>query len=54
MKRNLNDMVVAGVCSGIARHFGIDPIWVRLAFVALGLSTVGTLILVYLILWALM
>jgi len=37
--RDPDDEVVAGVCSGIAAYFGIaDPLWVRIAFVALTVS----------------
>jgi phage shock protein PspC (stress-responsive transcriptional regulator) len=30
--RDPDDKVLGGVCSGLAYHFGIDPIWLRLAF----------------------
>jgi phage shock protein PspC (stress-responsive transcriptional regulator) len=30
--RDTDDKVLFGVCSGIAHHFGIDPLWLRLAF----------------------
>jgi phage shock protein PspC (stress-responsive transcriptional regulator) len=51
--RNPDDEVVAGVCSGIAAYFGItDPLWIRLAFVALTLMGFGTAIPLYIILWA--
>src|SRR3954453_8891382 len=32
--RDPGDRVVAGVCAGLARHFGIDPLVVRIAFIA--------------------
>ena len=32
MYRDPDDKVFFGVCSGLAYHFGIDPIWLRLAF----------------------
>jgi len=35
MRKNKNDVIFDGVCSGIARYFDIEPIWVRLMF-ALG------------------
>jgi phage shock protein PspC (stress-responsive transcriptional regulator) len=38
---------VFGVCSGIAKHFGIDPLIVRLGFVIGGFLSVGTAALVY-------
>jgi len=30
--RDTDDKVISGVCSGLAHHFGVDPIWLRLAF----------------------
>jgi phage shock protein C len=51
--RNTNDEMIAGVCSGIADYFNIDPVIVRLVFVLMALGG-GHGILVYLILWALM
>lgn len=48
--------VLGGVASGIAHYFGIDPIWIRLLFLALfvnvlfgGLS--GAVFITYIILW---
>jgi phage shock protein C len=41
------------VCSGIARHFNIDPTVVRIAFVA-SLFLPGPQILIYLVAWLLM
>lgn len=38
MEKNQNDKVLAGVCSGMAASFGVDPVIVRLLFV------VGTLV----------
>ena len=32
MYRDTDDKIFFGVCSGLAYHFGIDPIWLRLAF----------------------
>lgn len=52
--RNAEDEVIGGVCSGIAAYFGIqDPLWVRLAFIVIGLSG-GFGIPVYIILWAIL
>ena len=51
--RNMEDEVVSGVCSGIAAYFGVsDPLWIRLAFIILVASSVGFIIPLYLILWA--
>jgi phage shock protein PspC (stress-responsive transcriptional regulator) len=32
MYRDTDDKVFLGVCSGLSHHFGVDPIWLRLAF----------------------
>ncbi|QSH39309.1 DUF2807 domain-containing protein [Candidatus Kaiserbacteria bacterium] len=51
--RNVDDQIIAGVASGIASYFGIDPVFVRLTFViAIFLNGVG--ILAYLVLWLVM
>ena len=39
---------VFGVCSGIGRYFGIDPMWVRIGFAASTILGFGTFLLVYL------
>ncbi|SDQ22305.1 PspC domain-containing protein [Quadrisphaera sp. DSM 44207] len=45
--------VVAGVCAGLARRFGLSPFLVRLLFV-LSLVLPGTQVVVYAVLWVLM
>ena len=51
--RPSDDRIIAGVCSGIARRFNIDPTVVRIAFVA-SLFLPGPQILTYLVAWLLM
>ena len=48
--RDPDDHLVAGVCSGIANYFDVDPVWIRLAF---GLSAffAGSGLILYVILW---
>ena len=53
LTRPRNDRMIAGVCSGIGRRFGIDPTIVRIAFVA-SLLLPGPQILIYLAAWILM
>lgn len=48
--RDPDDKVAAGVCSGLAHHFGIDPLWLRLAF-GLSIFIGGFGIIIYFILW---
>lgn len=47
--RHPDDQVVAGVCSGLGAYFGIDPVWIRLAFV-FAVFSFGTGLLLYLVL----
>lgn len=47
--RDPDDKVIGGVCSGIGAYFGIDPIWLRLAF-AIAFFIFGTGFLFYLLL----
>jgi phage shock protein PspC (stress-responsive transcriptional regulator) len=50
--RNPDDMVIAGVASGIAAFIGVDALWVRLGFILLTFAT-GFGIVVYLVIWLL-
>lgn len=50
--RPLDDRWIAGVCSGLARRFGLSPSLVRLLFV-LSIFLPGTQVVLYLILWIL-
>jgi phage shock protein PspC (stress-responsive transcriptional regulator) len=45
--------MIAGVCAGLARRFGMTPLTVRLLFLV-SLLLPGPQILVYLVLWVLM
>jgi phage shock protein PspC (stress-responsive transcriptional regulator) len=48
--RNPDDKIIAGVASGIASYFGIDPVIPRLIF-ALVVLAGGSGILIYIIMW---
>jgi phage shock protein PspC (stress-responsive transcriptional regulator) len=50
--RPRDDRMIAGVCSGIARRFGIEPSIVRILFVA-SMLLPGPQILIYLAAWLL-
>jgi len=50
--RDTDHAMIAGVASGIAKYVGIDPLWVRLAFVALTFAGASG-ILIYILLWVL-
>ena len=47
--RSKQDRKIAGVCGGIARYFEVDPSLVRLAWVLGTIASVGTGVLVYLV-----
>ncbi|MFA4982897.1 MAG: PspC domain-containing protein [Candidatus Micrarchaeia archaeon] len=47
--RSNSEKLLGGVCGGMAEYFGVDPIIIRLIFVALGLMGPG--ILLYIIAW---
>ena len=51
--RNKSDVMIAGVCSGLAKYFDVDPTAIRLAFVLLLFVGFGGL-WVYLVLWVIM
>lgn len=49
--RSRNNRMIAGVCSGLAEFFGIDPTVVRLIFVAGTLLGFGSFVLIYIVLF---
>jgi len=50
IRRSLDDRVIGGVCGGLGRYFGVDPIFFRVAFVVLTIGG-GSGVLLYLIGW---
>jgi phage shock protein C len=48
--RSKSDKVVGGVCGGLGQAVGVDPVWFRLGFIFLGLSS-GIGLVLYLIAW---
>ena len=50
LRRSRTDKMVAGVCGGLAKYFGLDSTILRLVFVLL-LIFAGTGVLLYLIMW---
>ena len=50
--RSRNDRIVAGVAGGVAAMFNVDPLLVRIAFLALALFN-GFGLIIYLVLWLL-
>ncbi|MEI7812851.1 MAG: PspC domain-containing protein [Ignavibacteria bacterium] len=50
LHRSKKEKMIAGVCGGLSEYFDIDPVIVRIIFIAAALIT-GTGFLVYLLLW---
>lgn len=48
--RSRSDKILGGVCSGLARWIGIDPVFTRLFFVVLAAAS-GVGVPVYILLW---
>ena len=51
--RSRSDIMIAGVCGGLADYFGIDPTLVRVAFLIMLFAALGGFWL-YIILWIIM
>lgn len=53
LRRSRTDKIIAGVCGGIGRYLGVDPVLIRIAFVVLALAGGGG-VLLYLVAWIVM
>lgn len=50
--RSRSDRVIAGVCGGLGNYWKIDPIFIRLGLIFLGvLTAIVPMVLVYIICW---
>ena len=50
LRRSRTDKMIAGVCGGIAEYLGWDSTLVRIIFIILIFSSVGSMVLLYFIL----
>lgn len=50
--RDADTAIIAGVCSGLAKYFSIDVLWVRIIFAVVAITT-GFGILLYILMWIL-
>ena len=48
--RSRSERVVAGVCGGIGRYLGVDPVLLRIAFIILALAN-GLGVIAYVVCW---
>ena len=51
LRRSRTGRMLAGVCGGLGKFFGIDPTWIRLGFVIAAIPGGVPGILAYLICW---
>lgn len=51
--RDPDDTIIAGVCSGLAKYFGIDTVLMRIIFIAFTFMS-GFGVLLYIVLWLIM
>lgn len=52
LRRGRDDRVIGGVCAGLGRYLGVDPVLLRIAFVVLAIAGGGGVIL-YVVGWIL-
>lgn len=52
LRRSHDDRVIGGVCAGLGRYLGVDPVLLRIAFVVLAIAGGGGVIL-YILGWIL-
>ena len=54
LRRSRSDRMIGGVCGGIARYFGVDPVAVRVGYAVLAFISGGLAVLAYPALWMVM
>ncbi|HEY2668796.1 MAG TPA: PspC domain-containing protein [Rugosimonospora sp.] len=54
LHRSRTDRMVGGVCGGLARYLGIDPVAVRVGYALVALISGGLALLAYPIMWIIM
>jgi phage shock protein C len=50
VRRSRSEKVVAGVCGGVGRYLGVDPVLLRIAFIILALAN-GLGVIAYVVAW---
>ena len=50
VRRSRTDRVIAGVCGGVGRYLGLDPVLLRIAFIILALAN-GLGVIAYVVAW---
>jgi phage shock protein C len=50
VRRSRSERVIAGVCGGVGRYLGVDPVLLRIAFIILALAN-GLGVIAYVVCW---
>jgi phage shock protein C len=50
VRRSRSERVIAGVCGGVGRYLGVDPVLLRIAFIILALAN-GLGLIAYVVAW---
>jgi phage shock protein C len=50
VRRSRSERVLAGVCGGVGRYLGVDPVLLRIAFIILALAN-GLGVIAYVVAW---
>jgi phage shock protein C len=50
VRRSRTERVIAGVCGGVGRYLGVDPVLLRIAFIILALAN-GLGVIAYVVAW---
>jgi phage shock protein C len=50
VRRSRSEKVIAGVCGGVGRYLGVDPVLLRIAFIILALAN-GLGVIAYVVAW---
>ena len=50
VRRSRSERVIAGVCGGVGRYLGVDPVLLRIAFIILALAN-GLGVVAYVVAW---
>ena len=51
LMRDPDHAVLGGVCAGIAAYWNISPLWIRILFIISPFISLGTSLLIYIVLW---
>jgi phage shock protein C len=54
LTRNTHDKMLGGVCAGLADYLGLDATLVRVLTVIAAVFSLGTVVVAYVVAWALM